>query len=248
MKGKVVYITGGGSGVGRATAICCAKAGVDVVIVGGGPVEKLESVIREVEQFGVTAGIVQIDVANADSVADAFKKIRDEYGRLDVLVNCAGVCSTTPFNEITLDEWNYILDINLTGSFLCCQQAIEMMAAQGEGGAIINVSSIAGKVGGLAVGAHYAASKAGVIGLTMAAARFAARHGIRVNAVAPGPLENEMTSDWDDETKARLSGNTPLGALGSSEDAAEAIMFLASAKARHITGEILDVNGGLHMD
>ncbi|KKM09126.1 hypothetical protein SY88_20505 [Clostridiales bacterium PH28_bin88] len=248
MKGKVVLITGAGSGIGRATALLFASNGADAIVLGDINKDKLNQVAEEIRELGAEATTIEMDVSDPVSVENGFELIQAKYQKIDVLVNSAGICLVTPFNEITVAEWNSVMNTNLLGTFLCCQEAIKNMAAHGIKGAIVNISSIAGKVGGQAAGAHYAASKAGVNCLTFAAARHAAKYGIRVNAVAPGPIDTDMTKVWDVEVKTRLSANTPLGHFGKAQDVAEAIFFLASSKASHITGEVLDINGGALMD
>ncbi|MEW6622667.1 MAG: SDR family NAD(P)-dependent oxidoreductase [Bacillota bacterium] len=248
MKDKIVFITGGASGIGRAAAVLFAKKEAAAVIISDINDFKLADTGREIAGYGTETFTLNMDVGNPQRVNECFQEVLNKYGRIDVLVNCAGICKTTPFNEITPEEWNEMMRVNLLGTFLCCQRAVESMAAAGIKGSIVNVSSIAGKVGGLAAGAHYSASKAGVSCLTLSAARYAAKFGIRVNAVAPGPIDNDMTRDWPEEAKARLCSATPLGRFGASEEVAEAIIFLAGSGASHITGEILDVNGGAFMD
>ncbi len=247
-KGTIALITGGASGIGRATALLFANQGAEAVIISDVDEKKMEAVVQEIKNLGVQGQAIFMDVSNGNNVVKIFDEILVKHGRIDVLVNSAGICPVTPFGEITPEEWNKVLEVNLLGTFLCCQQAIKQMSAAGIKGSIVNLSSIAGKVGGLVVGAHYSASKAAVSCLTMSAAKYAAPYGIRVNAVAPGPIETNMTKDWETGIRDKLSQSTLLGSFGSAEDVAQSILFLSSAKAHHITGEILDVNGGAFMD
>ncbi|HEY5505707.1 MAG TPA: SDR family oxidoreductase, partial [Sedimentisphaerales bacterium] len=224
------------------------RQGAAAVIIGGRRMPKIDETAVQIRQMGVESMPIQIDISKSDSVKNAFELIVDKFGKIDVLVNGGGVCLMTPFDKINVEEWDLIMQTNLFGTFICTQKAIEIMVAKKVKGSIVNISSIAGKVGGLAVGAHYAASKAGIICVTMSAAKYAAKFGIRVNAVAPGPIANDMTCEWDPNMKDKLIKTIPLGEFGRSEDVAEAIVFLASSKARYITGETIDVNGGALMD
>lgn len=248
MKNKIIFITGAASGIGKASAILFAQQKPKAIVIADIEEEKLQQTAAEIEGYGVEVLSLAMDVGNHKSIDAVFKTIKDRYEKIDILVNSAGICRETPFNEITVEEWNSLMDINLLGTFLCCQKAIKMMIDNKIKGAIVNISSIAAKVGGLAAGAHYSASKAGVSCLTISAARYAGQFGIRVNAVAPGPIDNQMTKGWKEDVKKRLCTNTPLGCFGQSEQVAEAILFLASEKADYIMGEILDVNGGAYMD
>ncbi len=171
----------------------------------------------------------------------------DEVHRLDVLVNSAGICPRTALPDITAEEWKMVLDVNLTSVFLLSQACMEPMKRQ-RSGAIVNLASLAGKVGGIAVGAHYSASKAAMICLTKTLARYGAAHGVRVNAVAPGVINTEMTGLASAEVQESLLKTIPVGRFGEAGEVAEAICFLASHAASYITGTTLDVNGGLLME
>ena len=175
------------------------------------------------------------------------ESVNEEFGRVDILVNNAGICSLTGIEDLSEEEWDEMLNINLRGVFFCSQAVTPIMKKQGHG-KILNMASLAGKVGGVVVGAHYAASKAGVICLTKSFAKALAPYGINVNALAPGPIDTAMTQVWPQEMRENFAKQTPLGRFAQTEDLTEAALFLLSDGARHITGEILDVNGGLLMD
>jgi 3-oxoacyl-[acyl-carrier protein] reductase len=173
--------------------------------------------------------------------------VKKRFGRVDILVNNAGIFKVTPIVDITAEEWDRIMAVNLRGTFLMCREAFRMMREQ-KAGKIINIASTAGKTGGVNAGAHYAASKAAVICLTKSLANQAAPYRINVNAVSPGPTETDLTAAWGEATNAALAASIPWKEYARPQDVADAVVFLASAKARYITGEILDVNGGMVMD
>ncbi len=174
-------------------------------------------------------------------------QVAEEFGRLDVLVNNAGIYEVLPVEEISEAQWDRVLDVNLKGAFFCCQAVVPAMKRQGEG-RIVSVASSAGKAGGTLAGAHYSVSKAGVICLTKQLARELGPYGITVNAVAPGRIDTPMIRVASDEENEAFVRRTPLGRLGTPEDVAGAVVFLASDAASFITGEIVDVNGGLLID
>jgi len=169
------------------------------------------------------------------------------FGGVDILVNSAGICKRRRMLEIPEKEWDLVLAINLKGTFLCCRAALPSMIERGWG-RIVNVASISGKIGGLMVGVHYAASKGGVLALTKGLAREVAPHGITVNAVCPALVDTDMSSLFTDEELKRYIGTVPLRRLGKPEDVAQAVLYLCSEEASYITGEVLDINGGLLMD
>ena len=244
--GKKALITGAGRGLGRAIAVAFAVEGADVAVwdldqEGARETEGL------VKGLGRNALALQVDVSDGGQVKQGVASVLESFGSLDILVNNAGICPVRKWEEITEEEWDLVMAVNLKGAFLCSQAVTPMMKDQ-NGGRIINLGSVAGKVGGIASGAHYAVSKAGVICLTKSTARALAPHGITVNALAPGVIETVMTrelsqGDWDD-----YLASIPLGRIGAPDDLARAALFLASDDAAYITGEILDVNGGMLMD
>ncbi len=170
-----------------------------------------------------------------------------EFGRIDILVNCAGICQKIPLLQIKVADWDRTMAVNLRSVFLFSREVLPRMQAQGSG-RIVNIASAAGKIGGISAGAHYSASKAGVMCLTKSLALEAAPCKINVNAVCPGPTKTEMTDAWGEQENETFAAKIPFKEYGQPEDVAQAVLFLASDRARYITGEILDVNGGLIMD
>ena len=251
-KDKIVIVTGAGSGIGKATALEFSKLGATVAVCDIN-IDNAQQTIIDIGRTSGRAKAFYINVADSSSVAGAITNILDEYGRLDILVNVAGIIFLGKIEDITDDAWDRVMDINLKGTFLCCRQ-VATIFKQKKSGCIVNVTAAAAKTGGMNVGANYVCSKAGISVLTIHLARQLAPYKIRVNAVSPGPIDTPMLTgdsgggDYDEEKKKNIEKATPLG-LGQPEDIAKAITFLASEEqARYITGEILDVDGGLFMD
>jgi len=190
---------------------------------------------------------VKVDVSCANEIKSMVKNVLDKLGRIDILVNNAGICFLTPLEEISEEEWDRVMDVNLKGTFLCSQAVLRVMMTQ-KSGKIVNIASIAGKTGGIVVGAHYSASKAGVICLTKSLALRLAPYGVNVNAVAAGTIKSQMTDAFPADKRTELAQSVPLGGFGDAQDVANAVLFLVSDKAKYITGEIVDINGGLLMD
>lgn len=238
--GKTALITGAGRGIGRAIAETMASQGARVAVTD----TDIEAA-RHVAQALPTRGVAfAMDVTSIGQVRNTVDQTVDEFGQLDILVNNAGYVTFSTFEDCSEALWDRIVDINMKGPFLCAQAVLWHMKSR-RSGCIINMSSLAAKTGGVAAGPPYAASKAGVSAMTIGLARAVAAHGIRVNAIAPGVIDTQMTaSPAHDPVKAQI----PLGSVGRPEDVANCALFLASEEARHITGEIIDVNGGLFMD
>jgi len=246
LREKVAIVTGGAQGIGK--VICCtlAKEGAHVVVCDINK-KAAQATAEEIKGKNLNAIRVKADVSCANEVNLMVKDVLDKLGRIDILINNAGICSLTPIEDITEEEWDRVMDVNLKGTFFCSQAVLKPMMTQ-KSGKIVNIASIAGKVGGILTGAHYSASKAGVICLTKSLAFRLAPYGINVNAVAAGALKSQMTDAFPPDKRAKLAQSIPLGGFGEPQDVANAVLFLVSNKAKYITGEILDVNGGLLMD
>lgn len=240
----VALVTGAARGIGLAIARQLAETGMRVALLDVKP-EAVEASARRLRADGVEAMSVAADVSDAETVRSAIAQVMEAWGRIDVLVNNAGICPMTPLDEITVEEWDLVLDVNLKGAFLCSQAVIPAMRDQ-QSGKIVNIASSAGQMGGISVGVHYSSSKAGILALTKSLARILAPH-IQVNAVSPGTTESAMTRSWSDETLDSIVRQIPAGRLGQPADVAAAVRFLASPEADFITGQTLSVNGGLLM-
>ncbi|MBL7115740.1 MAG: SDR family oxidoreductase [Kiritimatiellae bacterium] len=243
---RVALVTGGAQGIGRAICEALARDGATVVVADLNMSAASETTAAIVDQ-GWQAVAASVDVASERSVKSLYSQVIDIENRVDIVVNNAGICRMIPILDIEVEEWDRILAVNLRGTFLVSREAFRLMKDQGSG-RIVSIASAAAKIGGLAAGAHYSASKAGVICFTKSLALQAAPYHINVNAVCPGPMATEMTDAWGDETNAAFKAKIPWQDYGRPGDVADAVAFLASDKARYITGEVLDVNGGLVMD
>jgi 3-oxoacyl-[acyl-carrier protein] reductase len=244
LKDKVVLITGASQGIGRAASLILAQAGAKMAIAAR-RADKLTSLAAEIEAAGGEALVVPMDVADPAQVKAGFQQVLAKFTKLDILVNNAAITRDTLALRMKLEDWESVLRTNLTGAHLCIQQALAVMIRQ-RSGRIINISSVVAETGN-AGQSNYVASKAGLIGLTRAIAVEVASRNITVNAIAPGFIETPMTDSLPQELKAKMKSLIPLGRMGSDRDVAAAIVFLASEEAGYITGQVLDVNGGLHM-
>jgi 3-oxoacyl-[acyl-carrier protein] reductase len=244
LKDKVAVVTGASQGIGRETALALAQAGARVVVAARNE-EKLAALVAEITAAGGEAFAVKMDVADAEQVKAGFKQVIEKFARLDILVNNAAVTRDGLAMRMKKEDWEAVLQTNLTGAHLCIQQALPTMM-KARAGRIINISSIVAQMGN-AGQANYVAAKAGLIGLTKAIAIEIASRGITVNAVAPGFIETPMTDVLPDKVKEELKTRIPLGRMGSAKDVAAALVFLASDEAGYITGHVLNVNGGLHL-
>jgi 3-oxoacyl-[acyl-carrier protein] reductase len=244
LAGRVALVTGASQGIGRACAVQLAKDGAAVALVARNQ-EKLEEAMQEIVAAGGQAAVFAADIADEEQVKAAFKAAMAQFGKLEILVNNAGVTKDQLVMRMKRADWDTVLNTNLTSAYLCIQQAISPMLKQ-RWGRIINITSVFGQTG-QAGQANYAASKAGLIGLTMAIAREVASRSITCNAVAPGFIETAMTSVLAEEFKQSALKMIPLGRVGASQEVADAVAFLASDKAAYITGHVLNVNGGMLM-
>ena len=245
LKDKVVLITGGGGGIGRACARAFAEEGAKVAVADIA-LPQAEVVAREVGG-PERALALRVDVTSKESVEAMFEAVVNHFGRVDVLVNGAGIFHRIPIDELPAEAWDQLLAVNLKGTFLCAQAALKLMKAQRSGN-IINIASLGGQVGGLVAGADYVASKAGVLCFTKSLAKNAGPFGINVNAVNPGVIDTEMTRPWGPELLQKRIEETPLRRLGTAEEVAWVIVFLASKQASFIHGAHVDINGGIYMD
>ena len=244
LNNKVALITGASQGIGRATSLALAEAGAKVALAARNE-QKLAAVVQEITAAGGEAVAIRMDVVDAEQIKSGFKQALDRFGRLDILVNNAAITKDGLALRMKREDWDAVIQTNLTGAHLCIQQALATMVRQ-RSGRIINVTSVVAQMGNPGQ-ANYVAAKAGLIGLTKALAVEVASRGITVNAVAPGFIVTAMTEALADDVKKRLQERIPLGRLGTDRDVAAAIVFLASEEAGYITGHVLDVNGGMYM-
>ncbi|HCU8672513.1 TPA: 3-oxoacyl-[acyl-carrier-protein] reductase [Staphylococcus aureus] len=242
---KSALVTGASRGIGRSIALQLAEEGYNVAVNYAGSKEKAEAVVEEIKAKGVDSFAIQANVADADEVKAMIKEVVSQFGSLDVLVNNAGITRDNLLMRMKEQEWDDVIDTNLKGVFNCIQKATPQMLRQ-RSGAIINLSSVVGAVGNPGQ-ANYVATKAGVIGLTKSAARELASRGITVNAVAPGFIVSDMTDALSDEFKEQMLTQIPLARFGQDTDIANTVAFLASDKAKYITGQTIHVNGGMYM-
>lgn len=242
---RVILVTGASRGIGRAIAESLAEPGCDLVINYHSGVEAANETAALVERKGAKAHLRPFDVADQDEVKTAFKEITGSLGRLDVLVNNAGITRDNILPRMKVGEWDEVMEINLRGLFFCCQAAARPMMRQ-RFGRIVNISSVVGVMGN-AGQCNYAAAKAGIIGFTRSMARELISRNVTVNAVAPGYVETDMTAEMADQAREALLAQVPAGRAGTPEEVASAVRFLASDEAGYITGQVLHVNGGMFM-
>ena len=245
LAGQVALVTGGSRGIGRAIALRLAAAGATVVVNYRENAPAAEETVRLIAAAGGRACAARFDVGDAEAVRVGVQNIVDEHGRLDLLVNNAGLAVDALLLRLKEEDWERVLRTNLTGVFHCTKAAVRAMV-RARYGRIVNLTSVVAEMGN-AGQAAYAAAKAGVIGLAKSLAREVAARGITVNAVAPGLVETDMTAGLDDRQRSFYTNVIPAGRIATPEDVAAAVAFLASPEAGYITGQVLHVNGGLYM-
>ena len=240
LTGRVAIVTGGGSGIGRACSKTLAEYGAEVAVADIN-LEGAQKTASDIEAAGGKAYAVDLNVMELESVKQLMKTVEEKPGRIDILVNSAGILDPTRLPDMTVERWDRMIDINLRGTFFCCQQVVPYME-KNKKGAIVNITSQAGQVGGWMAGVNYSASKGGILALTKALARHCGPLGIRVNDVAPGQIATEMTAGRGDKPDG-----IAVGRLGTAQDVANCVYFLASDLSDFCTGMTVDVNGGQFM-
>ena len=241
---KVAVVTGASRGIGRCTALALAAQGADLVVAARS-LQPLQELVAEIEAMGRKALAVTGDAAVSEDADKLIAAAVAKFGKVDILVNNAGITRDGLLLRMKDEDWDAVLDTNLKGAFVLSRAAAKLMSKQ-RSGRIINISSVVGEMGNPGQ-ANYCASKAGLIGLTKSVARELARRGVTVNAITPGFIETDMTNDLSEKARQDLTAQIPLGRLGQAEDIAQAVVYLASAQAGYITGQVLGVNGGMYM-
>lgn len=242
LKGKTALVTGGARGIGKAIVLKLARQGANVAIL---DMAMAPDTVKEVEALGVKAISIEANVTKPESIEKAVEQVIATFGSLDIVVNNAGITKDNLFLRMKPEEWDLVISVNLTGAFNVCKAVNKQMFKQ-RAGKIVNIASVVGQMGN-AGQANYAASKAGLIGLTKTLAREFAARNVQVNAVAPGFINTEMTALLPDDVKQHFIDNIPAGCFGSAENVADAVAFLCSADADYVTGQVINVDGGMVM-
>lgn len=246
LKGKVALVTGGSRGIGKAIALSLAKNGANIVVNYSGNEEAAKKVVEEITALGVKAIAYKANVSSSDEVTALVKHTVDEFGSIDILVNNAGITRDGLLLRMKDADWDAVIDTNLKGVFNCIKASAKFMSRQ-RSGRIINISSVVGQIGNPGQ-MNYVAAKAGVLGLTKTAAKELASRNITVNAIAPGFIETDMTNELNEQIRNSMLTNIPLQSFGQPEDIANAVVFLATDASRYITGQTINVDGGLVMN
>lgn len=246
LKGKAAIITGSSRGIGREIALELSKQGADVII-NGNNIELLKKLKNEIEAQGTRCGIVQGDISLYETSEKLAKTCMDMFGKIDILVNNAGINSRVPVMDLSIEEWNFMLGVNLNGTFYACKAVLPHMIAQ-KSGNIINISSTASKTAHPNASISYGASKAAVNSMTQKLAYDMAQYNIRVNGVCPGPILTDMSEQWTEEYRKKVESKIPLGHVGKAKNVADTVVFLASDMSEFITGETININGGSYMN
>ena len=245
LSGKTAVITGSGRGLGKSIALKLASMGANIVLNDIEGSDAIDETAEEFKSLGYKVAITKGDVRNADDVKKMVETAVESFGSLDILVNNAGITKDKPMAMMSEDDWDIVMDINLKGAFLCTKAAGKIMIKQ-RSGKIVNIASVAGQYGNKGQ-ANYSASKAGLIGLTKTTAKEFASRGINCNAVAPGIIQSKMTDVLPDEVKKAYLDNIALGRFGTPEDVANVVAFLSSSDSNYVTGQVIDIDGGLVM-
>ena len=242
---KVAVVTGSSRGIGRAIATKLAKRGISVVINNDKDPQEGLDVMNEIKNMGQDGIYIQADVSDLTQVEKMIEKVVNEFGRIDILVNNAGITRDGFLENMDRDDWNSVLSVNLTGTFNCTKSVTKYMKKQG-GGKIVNISSISAETGNIGQ-SNYSAAKGGIISFTKTVAKEYAKYGITVNAVAPGFIKTKMLETVPEKVMQKIIGQIPLGRLGETDDVAALVCFLASDDANYITGQLININGGIYM-
>jgi 3-oxoacyl-[acyl-carrier protein] reductase len=243
-KGQRALVTGGARGIGRAIAEGLARKGADIAIADVS-LDSAQAAAKELSALGIRAMALKLDVSKSEEVAKSFEEIVKEFGRLDIVINNAGITRDGLILRMKEEDWDAVININLKGVFLCSKEAVKVMVKQ-KYGRIVNIASVVAFMGNPGQ-ANYSASKAGIVGLTKTTAREYASRGVTVNAVAPGFISTAMTDALAENVRQEMLKSIPAGKFGAVEDVANAVMFLASPGSGYITGQVIHVNGGMYM-
>lgn len=246
LKDKVAIITGGSGDIGATAVFKFVKEGAKSIIIADLDIDKALKICSKIKsKSGCNCIAVKTDVSSYKGIKKLFKTTLDVFGTLDILVNCAGICPIATLEEIGEKQWDEVMAINLKSTYLCSREAVAIMKKK-KSGKIINISSIAGRMGGIVTAISYATSKGAIITLTKSLAKICGPYNINVNCIAPGTIDTEMNKDWDISWKENILRDIPLGRFGTPENVANAIVFLASEKSSFMTGAIIDLNGGVY--
>ena len=246
LRNQVAIVTGATRGIGRSIAITLAQQGARMVINGNNK-SRLGQLTREIEGAGSKFMVQLGDISNPDTAAKILKKAEEKFGRVDILINNAGINMRTPTLEMQVEDWKRVIDVNLNGTLYCCMAVLPLMIQQ-KYGKIVNVSSSTAKTPHRNASPSYGASKAAVNYLTQHLALEMAKYNICVNAVCPGPIETDMSAQWNDKYRQQILSRIPLGKLGTPKNVADSVLFLASSMSDFITGETININGGTYMN